>query len=108
MHPEEPAAPRTQGSPELLLTGQPLIDQGRVVTVMVKSGWGREQLLHVIADRFLPHVRTTVSAIIAARLRAAQAFRRPPLQQAIPSCPPATTRRHGLSAPHPRARWGRP
>ncbi|MFF9244577.1 hypothetical protein ACF1AY_35710 [Streptomyces sp. NPDC014776] len=61
--------------PELLLTGQALTDQGRVVTVMLEAGWSREQLLHVIADRPLPHrVRTTVGAIIAARLRAAQAY----------------------------------
>ncbi|MFG3517526.1 hypothetical protein [Streptomyces bobili] len=61
--------------PELLLTGQALTDQGRVVTVMLESGWSREQLLHVIAARPLPHpVRTTVGAIIAARLRAAQAY----------------------------------
>ncbi|MGW2492365.1 hypothetical protein ACWCV9_34875 [Streptomyces sp. NPDC001606] len=61
--------------PELLLTGKALTDQGRVVTVMLEAGWSREQLLHVIADRPLPHpVRTTVGAIIAARLRAAQAY----------------------------------
>ncbi|MGW7824150.1 hypothetical protein ACWGLF_40005 [Streptomyces puniciscabiei] len=61
--------------PELLLTGQALTDQGRVVTVMLEAGWSREQLLHVIADRPLPSpVRTTVGAIIAARLRAAQAY----------------------------------
>ncbi|WP_405772655.1 hypothetical protein OHU34_44160 (plasmid) [Streptomyces sp. NBC_00080] len=40
--------------PELLLTGQALTDQGRVVTVMLESGWSREQLLHVIAARPLP------------------------------------------------------
>lgn len=61
--------------PELLLTGQTLTDQGRVVTAMLESGWSRELLLHVIAARPLPHpVRTTVGAIIAARLRAAQAY----------------------------------
>ncbi|MGW0628491.1 hypothetical protein [Streptomyces sp. NPDC002758] len=61
--------------PELLLTGQTLTDQGRVVTVMLEAGWSREQLRHVIAARPLPHpVRTTVGAIIAARLRAAQAY----------------------------------
>ncbi|MDQ0605765.1 hypothetical protein QF037_010198 [Streptomyces canus] len=66
--------------PELLLTGQALTDQGRVVTVMLESGWSREQLLHVIAARPLPHpVRTTVGAIIAARLRAAQAYPPPAL-----------------------------
>lgn len=61
--------------PELLLAGQALTDQGRVVTVMLESGWSPEQLRHVIADRPLPHpVRTTVGAIVAARLRAAQAY----------------------------------
>ncbi|WP_374936787.1 hypothetical protein [Streptomyces sp. Ru71] len=66
--------------PELLLTGQALTDQGRVVTVMLEAGWSREQLLHVIADRPLPNpVRTTVGAIIAARLRAAQAYPPPAL-----------------------------
>ncbi|WP_443074628.1 hypothetical protein [Streptomyces sp. NBC_01455] len=61
--------------PELLLTGKALTDQGRVATVMLEAGWSREQLQHVIAARPLPHpVRTTVGAIIAARLRAAQAY----------------------------------
>ncbi|MGW3149765.1 hypothetical protein ACWDG1_34905 [Streptomyces sp. NPDC001177] len=61
--------------PELLLTGQALTDQGRVVTVMLESGWSRKQLRHVIAARPLPNpVQTTVGAIIAARLRAAQAY----------------------------------
>ncbi|GGJ56511.1 hypothetical protein GCM10010121_078940 [Streptomyces brasiliensis] len=61
--------------PELLLTGQVLTDQGRVATVMLEAGWSREQLWHVIADRPLPNpVRTTVGAIIASRLRAAQAY----------------------------------
>ncbi|WP_369386195.1 hypothetical protein AB5J72_00070 [Streptomyces sp. CG1] len=61
--------------PELLLTGQALTEQGRVVTVMLEVGWSREQLRHVIAGRPLPKpVRTTVGAIIAARLRAAQAY----------------------------------
>ncbi|MEU6511019.1 hypothetical protein [Streptomyces sp. NPDC046942] len=68
--------------PELLLTGQTLTDQGRVVTVMLEVGWSREQLRHVIAGRPLPTpVRTTVGAIIAARLRAAQAY--PPPATAI-------------------------
>jgi len=61
--------------PELLLTGKALTGQGRVATVMLEAGWSREQLRHVIAARPLPHpVRTTVGAIIAARLRAAQAY----------------------------------
>ena len=66
--------------PELLLTGRALTGQGRVVTVMLDAGWSREQLRHVIAARPLPHpVRTTVGAIIAARLRAAQAYPPPAL-----------------------------
>ncbi|MER5199754.1 hypothetical protein ACWD3J_41405 [Streptomyces sp. NPDC002755] len=61
--------------PELLLTGKVLSDQGRVATVMLESGWRAEQLRHVITDRPLPQpVRTTVGAIIAARLRAARLY----------------------------------
>ncbi|MEV5645071.1 hypothetical protein AB0L67_33845 [Streptomyces flaveolus] len=61
--------------PQLLLTGKTLTDQGRVVTVMLESGWTSTQLRHVIAGRPLPApVRTSVGAIIAARLRAAQAY----------------------------------
>ncbi|MFD4953459.1 hypothetical protein [Streptomyces sp. NPDC058451] len=61
--------------PELLLTGKVLTDQGRVATMMLEAGWSSEQLRHVITDRPMPHpVRTTVGAIIAARLRAAQAY----------------------------------
>ncbi|MGW0719823.1 hypothetical protein ACWD3K_34480 [Streptomyces sp. NPDC002778] len=64
--------------PELLLTGQVLAEQGRTVTAMLDAGWTREQLQHVISDRPLPSpVRTTVGAIIAARLRAAQAYPAP-------------------------------
>ncbi|MEV7888578.1 hypothetical protein ACWD3I_44190 [Streptomyces sp. NPDC002817] len=61
--------------PELLLTGQALTDQGRILTVMMDVGWSREQLQHIITSRPLPQpVRTSVGAIIAARLRAAQAY----------------------------------
>ncbi|MFF0205866.1 hypothetical protein [Streptomyces sp. NPDC005017] len=61
--------------PEFLLTGQTLTDQGRVVTVMLEAGWTCEHLRHVIAGRPLPQpVRTSVGAIVAARLRAAQAY----------------------------------
>ncbi|MFJ8034720.1 hypothetical protein [Streptomyces sp. NPDC096032] len=75
--------------PELLLTGQALSDQGRVVTVMLEAGWSREHLHHVIADRPLPHpLRTTVGAVIAARLRAAQAYP-----------PPAAVGHHDPHAP---------
>ncbi|MFE4413256.1 hypothetical protein [Streptomyces sp. NPDC056821] len=70
--------------PELLLTGNALTEQGRVVTAMMEAGWSAEQLRHVVTDRPLPHpVRTSVGAIIAARLRAAQAYP-----------PPATLARH--------------
>ncbi|MEU1448585.1 hypothetical protein [Streptomyces mirabilis] len=75
--------------PELLLTGKPLTDQGRVATVMMDAGWSPEQLRHVITDRPLPHpVRTSVGAIIAARLRAAQTYP-----------PPATTADHHEAPP---------
>ncbi|MEU5323435.1 helix-turn-helix domain-containing protein [Streptomyces sp. NPDC021056] len=61
--------------PELLLTGKALTDQGRILTVMMDAGWSREQLQPVITSRPLPQpVRTSVGAIIAARLRAAQAY----------------------------------
>ncbi|MEU5436447.1 hypothetical protein AB0G73_24135 [Streptomyces sp. NPDC020719] len=59
--------------PELLLTGPALRDQGAVVSTLLESGWSAEQLQRVIAGRPLPQpVRTSVAAIIAARLRAAQ------------------------------------
>ncbi|MFI1759730.1 hypothetical protein [Streptomyces sp. NPDC020571] len=73
--------------PELLLTGKALTDQGRVVTVMLESGWTSAQLRHVIAGRPLPApVRTSVGAIIAARLRAAQAYP-PPATLTSRHCP---------------------
>ncbi|MGX1487772.1 hypothetical protein [Streptomyces tendae] len=69
--------------PELLLTGPALTDQGRVATVMLQAGWSPEQLRHVITGRPLPHlVRTSIGAIIAARLRAAQAYP-PPATAAV-------------------------
>ncbi|MFD7055579.1 hypothetical protein ACFWDX_47680 [Streptomyces mirabilis] len=75
--------------PELLLTGKPLTDQGRVASVMMDAGWSGEQLRHVITGRPLPDpVRTSVGAIIAARLRAAQAYP-----------PPATAADHHDAAP---------
>ncbi|WP_331721522.1 hypothetical protein [Streptomyces sp. NBC_00212] len=59
--------------PELLLTGPALHDQGTVVTALLDHGWGAQQIEHVIAGRPLPRpVHTSVAAIIAARLRAAQ------------------------------------
>ncbi|MFD4630317.1 hypothetical protein ACFVYR_21040 [Streptomyces sp. NPDC058284] len=59
--------------PELLLTGTALHDQGAVVAGLLQTGWSTRQLQHVIAGRPLPQpVRTSVAAITAARLRAAQ------------------------------------
>ncbi|MFI8169786.1 hypothetical protein ACIGAN_25995 [Streptomyces sp. NPDC085931] len=70
--------------PELLLTGRALADQGAAVSAMLKAGWTREQLNHVISARPLPSpIRTTLGAIIAARLRTAQAYP-----------PPATVTEH--------------
>ncbi|MFE5191688.1 hypothetical protein [Streptomyces sp. NPDC056628] len=75
--------------PELLLTGPVLTDQGRVATVMLEAGWSPEQLRQVITGRALPStVRTSVGAVIAGRLRAAQAY--PPPATAI--CPGAAPR----------------
>ncbi|GGR04913.1 hypothetical protein GCM10010280_61200 [Streptomyces pilosus] len=66
--------------PELLLTGKALTDQVRVVIVMLESGWSAAQLRHVITGWPLPHpVRTSVGAIIAARLRTAQVYPPPAL-----------------------------
>ncbi|MEU5894526.1 hypothetical protein ABZ835_48375 [Streptomyces sp. NPDC047461] len=74
--------------PELLLTGKALTDQGRILTVMMEAGWSREQLQHVITGQPLPQpVHTSVGAIIAARLRAAQAYP-----------PPATVAHHAAPA----------
>ncbi|QDN95919.1 hypothetical protein FNV65_05985 [Streptomyces sp. S1A1-8] len=92
--------------PELLLTGKPLTDQGRVATVMMDAGWSAEQLRHVITDRPLPHpVRTSVGAIIAARLRAAQAYPLPATAADHHDAPPwdepyasATTERSSMGA----------
>ncbi|UFQ99762.1 hypothetical protein KBP30_41355 [Streptomyces sp. Go40/10] len=74
--------------PELLLTGPALTDQGRVATVMLEAGWSPEQLRHVITGRPLPNpVRTSIGAIIAARLRAAQAYP-PPATATRPAAAP--------------------
>ncbi|GGV63358.1 hypothetical protein GCM10010277_69470 [Streptomyces longisporoflavus] len=59
--------------PELLLTGQALADQGRIVQGLLDEGWTPRQLRHVIAGRPLPQpLHHTVGAIVAARLRAAR------------------------------------
>ncbi|WP_331765349.1 hypothetical protein OG747_52845 (plasmid) [Streptomyces sp. NBC_01384] len=92
--------------PELLLTGKPLTDQGRVATVMMDAGWSAEQLRHVITDRPLPNpVRTSVGAIIAARLRAAHAYPPPATAADHHDAPPwdepyaaATTERSSTGA----------
>ncbi|MGW4979205.1 hypothetical protein [Streptomyces mirabilis] len=92
--------------PELLLTGKPLTDQGRVATVMMDAGWSSEQLRHVITGRPLPDpVRTSVGAIIAARLRAAQAYLPPVIAADHHEAPPwdepyasATTERTSTGA----------
>ncbi|MBE8477454.1 helix-turn-helix domain-containing protein [Streptomyces justiciae] len=61
--------------PELLLQEKALYDQGRVVTAMLEAGWSADQLRHVITGRPLPgRIRTSVDAIVAARLRAAQLY----------------------------------
>ncbi|MEV6057578.1 hypothetical protein [Streptomyces sp. NPDC052107] len=76
--------------PELLLTGKALTDQGRVVTVMLDAGWSTEHLRRVITDRPLPNpVRTSVGAIIAARLRAAQAYPPPTAAAGHPKAAPS-------------------
>ncbi|WP_436844421.1 hypothetical protein [Streptomyces canus] len=61
--------------PGLLLQEKALYDQGRVVTAMLDAGWNSEQLRHVITSRPLPsQIRTSVGAIVAARLRSAQLY----------------------------------
>ncbi|MFF8932280.1 hypothetical protein ACF1AO_34010 [Streptomyces longwoodensis] len=65
--------------PELLLQEKALYDQGRVATAMLDAGWSPEQLRHIVTGRPLPsRIRTSVDAIIAARLRSAQLYP-PPL-----------------------------
>ncbi|MGW3384523.1 hypothetical protein ACWDCO_30685 [Streptomyces albogriseolus] len=98
--------------PELLLTGKALTDQGRVVTVMLESGWTRAQLRHIVAGRPLPApVCTSVGAIIAARLRAAQAYPPPATLtgsarsgDALDDEPPATAAMSERSSTAPAAR----
>jgi hypothetical protein len=61
--------------PDLLLQEKALYDQGRVVAAMLDAGWSSEQLRHVITSRPLPsQIRTSVGAIVAARLRSAQLY----------------------------------
>ncbi|MEV0521810.1 hypothetical protein AB0I66_00135 [Streptomyces sp. NPDC050439] len=78
--------------PELLLTGQALTDQGRVVQGLLETGWTPQQLRQVIAARPLPKpLRHTVGAIIAARLRSIQDTT-PPDHAAAPPLEPTPTR----------------
>lgn len=52
-----------------------MYDQGRVMTAMLEAGWNSAQLRHVITGRPLPNrIRTSVDAIVAARLRSAQLY----------------------------------
>lgn len=65
--------------PAYLLTGQTLVDQGRMVTGLLASGWPQECVRQVIAGRPLPQPLTrTVGAVVAARLRAAARVPAPP------------------------------
>jgi hypothetical protein len=68
----QPAKQAGARRPELLLTGPALTGQARLVTVILPAGWSPEQLRHIITDRTLPNqVRTSIGAVIAARLRPA-------------------------------------
>ncbi|UXY24915.1 helix-turn-helix domain-containing protein (plasmid) [Streptomyces cynarae] len=59
--------------PEFLLLGPALADQGQVVDQLLAKGWTREALSEIIT-RPLPHpVHKSVGAVIAARLRVADA-----------------------------------
>ncbi|MFK0237714.1 hypothetical protein [Streptomyces vinaceus] len=70
--------------PDFTLTGQTLEDQGRVVERLLRAGWKCSHLKTVISGRPLPDpLHHTVGAIVAARLRAAEA----------------------MPAPHPTAGW---
>ncbi|MFC8349804.1 hypothetical protein [Streptomyces sp. NPDC057280] len=81
--------------PELLLQEKALHDQGRVVTAMLEAGWSTEQLRHIITSRPLPErIRTSVGAIVAARLRSAQLYP-----------PPATATVAGSTGRHEAAAW---
>ncbi|WP_409239742.1 hypothetical protein [Streptomyces sp. PA5.6] len=82
--------------PELLLTGPTLHDQAAVATRLLHAGWSTRHLQHIIAGRPLPQpVRTSVAAIIAARLRTAEQTP-PPLDHAWMSHPD-----NGLPASEP-------
>ncbi|MFI9830849.1 hypothetical protein ACIHIX_24555 [Streptomyces sp. NPDC051913] len=82
--------------PELMLQKRALRDQGRVVTAMLDAGWSTGQLRRVITSRPLPgRIRTSVDAIVAARLRSAQLYPPP-----ADSSPP-TDRNQAAHTPQP-------
>ncbi|WP_329343821.1 hypothetical protein OG866_44430 [Streptomyces sp. NBC_00663] len=82
--------------PELLLQEKALHDQGGVVTAMLDAGWSTGQLRHVITSRPLPgRIRTSVDAIVAARLRSAQLYP-PPAANSHP-----TDRDEAVRTPQP-------
>lgn len=73
-------------TPQFLLTGKTLTDQGLTVTGMLLEGWTEDQLRHVIAGRPLPdQVTTSVGAIVARRLRDAIASPPPSTAPKLPS-----------------------
>ena len=73
--------------PELLLAGPALRDQGQVVTAMLETGWSPEQVRRIVTSRPLPdRIRSSVDAIVAARLNAAYAY---PPPAACPDTAPA-------------------
>ncbi|MFD8027529.1 hypothetical protein ACFV3F_02015 [Streptomyces sp. NPDC059717] len=73
--------------PELLLTGPALRDQGQVVTAMLETGWSPEQVRRIVTSRPLPgRIRSSVDAIVAARLNAAHVC---PPPAACPDTAPA-------------------
>lgn len=77
--------------PQLRLSGPALRDQGQVVTSMLDAGWSPEQVRRIVTSRPLPdRIRTSVDAIIAARLHTAHAYRPP---AACPDADPASTPR---------------
>ncbi|MET9048345.1 hypothetical protein ABZX34_36835, partial [Streptomyces sp. NPDC004362] len=84
--------------PELLLTGPALRDQGQVVTAMLETGWSSEQVRRIVASRPLPgRIRSSVDAIVAARLHAAHVY---PPPAACPDTAPAARPSQTAPADH--------
>jgi hypothetical protein len=82
--------------PELLLSGPALRDQGQAVTAMLETGWSPEQVRRIVTSRPLPgRIRTSVDAIVAARLHAAHAY---PPPAACPDADIASTSRPAQAA----------